>query len=315
MKKTFYIILALLLVSGLAATGQIQRGKKPSAPKSEQTSKKPKQTSSSSNSKSKKTTKTTTQQLSSRSNTSTPSNVTTVAPPSIPAVVQQAINDMVYVSGGTFLMGATREQGIDAFRNEKPVHQVTLNSYYISKYEVTQELWQALMGNNPSYFTGNPHCPVENVSWNDCQEFIIKLNRMTGMHFRLPTEAEWEFAARGGNKSCGFKYSGSNMPDNVAWHEGNSGKVTHYVGLKTPNELGLYDMTGNVLEWCHDWSADYSSASQTNPSGPAAGTYHVTRGGCWSATPQYCRVSFRLSSGKPSYTYNNLGFRLAASSL
>ncbi|MBQ0015371.1 MAG: formylglycine-generating enzyme family protein, partial [Bacteroidales bacterium] len=150
---------------------------------------------------------------------------------------------MVEVSGGTFKMGATSEQGSDAWNDEKPVHNVTLSSYYIGLTEVTQELWQAVMGSNPSYFKGL-YRPVENVSWDDCQTFISRLNSLTGKNFRLPTEAEWEFAARGGTKSRGYKYSGSNTLDDVAWHVGNSGDKTHDVGTKAPNELGIYDMSG-----------------------------------------------------------------------
>lgn len=175
--------------------------------------------------------------------------------------------DMVWVEGGTFRMGATSEQGSDAWGGEKPVHSVTLSGYYIGKTEVTQALWKAVMGSNPSEFKGD-NLPVEQVSWDDCQEFIRKLNSLTGQHFRLPTEAEWEFACRGGNNSCGYKYSGSNDIDNVAWYFDNSGHKTHPVGTKAQNELGIYDMSGNVWEWCSDWYGNYSSGAQTNPKGP-----------------------------------------------
>ena len=224
-------------------------------------------------------------------------------------IIKKLLDDMVPVEGGTFKMGATPEQGSDTYSNEKPVHQVTLNDFYISKYEVTQELWQAVMGNNPSNFKNNPQNPVENVSWNDCQEFIKKLNKMTDKTFRLPTEAEWEFAARGGNKSKGYKYSGSNTLDYVAWYEDNSGKMTHPVGLKSPNELGLYDMSGNVCEWCQDWYGDYSSGSQTNPLG-SSGSYRVNRGGSWFNSARYCRVSLR-DYGTPAPSITHLGLRLA----
>ncbi|MBR4838137.1 MAG: SUMF1/EgtB/PvdO family nonheme iron enzyme [Bacteroidales bacterium] len=215
--------------------------------------------------------------------------------------------EMVDVKGGTFTMGGTAEQGSDAYDSEKPTHSVTLNDYYIGKFEVTQELWQAVMGSNPSYFEGN-NLPVEDVSWNDVQEFIKKLNQKIGANFRLPTEAEWEYAARGGNKSRGYKYSGSNNIG-VAWYTDNSGYNTHQVGTKSPNELGIYDMSGNVWEWCQDWYGSYSSGSQTNPTGPASGSRRVLRGGSWGSRARICRVSDRGSSD-PGNRYNDYGFRL-----
>lgn len=217
--------------------------------------------------------------------------------------------EMVRVEGGTFRMGATSEQEDEADSDEKPVHSVTLSSYYIGKTEVTQALWQAVMGSNPSNFKG-ADLPVECVSWNDCQEFIKKLNRLTGRNFRLPTEAEWEFACRGGNNSRGYKYSGSNDIDNVAWYWDNSGEKTHPVGTKAPNELGIYDMSGNVYEWCNDWYGNYTSYSQTNPTGPHGGSYRVGRGGSWFFSARYCRSSFRFGDG-PAYRYGGLGLRLA----
>ena len=224
---------------------------------------------------------------------------------------------MVYVSGGTFTMGATSEQGSDADADEKPAHQVTLSSFSIGKYEVTQEEWVAVMGSNPSWYKGAKR-PVDNVSWNDCQEFIRKLNAITGKKFRLPTEAEWEFAARGSNESRGYKYPGSNNIDNVAWYEVNSYDVgssslnygTHNVGQKQSNELGLYDMSGNVWEWCQDWYGSYNSGSQTNPSGPSTGSIRVVRGGGWLSNAWYCRVSNR-SVNSPDRRSNYLGLRLA----
>lgn len=222
-------------------------------------------------------------------------------------IIKNLINNMVYVSGGTFAMGATSEQGSDAYNDEKPAHRVTLSSYYIGKYEVTQAEWKAVMGSNPSIFEGD-NLPVENVSWNDCQEFIRKLNTLTGKNFRLPTEAEWEFAARGGNNSRGYKYSGSNDIGSVAWYNGNSGSKTHPVGQKSPNELGLYDMSGNVWEWCQDWKGDYPSSAQTNPTGPASGSYRVYRGGRGNYAGS-CRVSFRYRS-TPDFRYCYLGLRL-----
>ena len=223
-------------------------------------------------------------------------------------ILKRLIGNMVYVEGGTFTMGATSEQGSDAFDDEKPAHQVTVPSFSIGKYEVTQEEWQAVMGSNPSDFKGAKR-PVESVSWNECQEFIRKLNSMTGKRFRLPTEAEWEYAARGGNKSIGYKYAGGDNLDRVAWYGSNS-DATHDVGQKSPNELGLYDMSGNVWEWCQDWRGGYSSGSQSNPSGPSSGSYRVFRGGSWSFSARYCRVSYRFSC-TPDYRYFNLGLRLA----
>ena len=216
---------------------------------------------------------------------------------------------MIEVVGGTFTMGATAEQGDDADSDEKPAHQVTVSSFSIGLTEVTQELWEAVMGSNPSYYKGAKR-PVENVHWEDCQGFIKKLNALTGQNFRLPTEAEWEFAARGGNESHGYKYSGSNEIGDVAWYDGNSGRQTHDVATKQSNELGLYDMSGNVWEWCQDWYGDYSSSSQSNPQGPASGSDRVDRGGGWDDYARSCRVSSR-SRGLPGYRFDLLGFRLA----
>ena len=217
--------------------------------------------------------------------------------------------DMVEVRGGTFRMGATSEQGSDALDNEKPVHSVTLSGYYIGKTEVTQALWEAVMGNNPSRFKGD-NLPVEWVSWNDCQEFIRKLNALTGQNFRLPTEAEWEFACRGGNNSRGYKYSGSNNLGSVAWYDDNSGVKTHPVATKSPNELGIYDMSGNVWEWCADWYGDYSSGAQTNPKGPYGGSYRVNRGGSRFNDVGSCRSSNR-DDYIPTIRGDGLGLRLA----
>ena len=218
--------------------------------------------------------------------------------------------EMVKVAGGTFQMGATSEQGKDAEDDELPVHSVTLSDYYIGQTEVTQELWKAVMGSNPSYFKGDNQRPVEKVNWNDCQEFIEKLNRLTGKNFRLPTEAEWEYAARGGNKSRGYKYSGSNNPDAVAWYDDNSGSKTHPVATKQSNELGLYDMSGNVYEWCQDWYGGYKSNSQTNPTGASKGSRRVLRGGSWGSSAGGVRVSDR-DDYSPDYRDSNLGLRLA----
>ena len=219
--------------------------------------------------------------------------------------------DMVKVEAGTFMMGATSEMK-DPYDDEKPVHQVTLtNDYYMGKYEVTQALWQAVMGKNPSYFKGD-NLPVNYVRWKDCQRFISKLNSMTGRKFRLPTEAEWEYAARGGKKSRGYQYSGSSNISDVAWYDGNSGDKTHPVGTKQANELGIYDMTGNVLEWCQDWYGSYYSSSQTNPTGATSGSARVSRGGGWNCNASYCRLSVRFYY-TPDFRLDILGLRLALS--
>ena len=217
---------------------------------------------------------------------------------------------MIAVQGGTFTMGATGEQGSDAYSDEKPAHKVTVSSFYIGQTEVTQELWEAVMGGNPSKFKGAKR-PVENVSWDDCQEFIRKLNAKTGKSFRLPTEAEWEYAARGGSRSQGYKYSGGNSVGDVAWYDVNSydkGKSspdygTHNVATKRANELGIYDMSGNVWEWCQDKWYNYDGSSYT-------GSNRVSRGGSWYDNARFCRVSFR-DYCSPDYRYGNLGLRLA----
>ena len=227
--------------------------------------------------------------------------------------------DMVEVRGGTFRMGATSEQGSDVSRDEKPVHSVTLSGYYIGKTEVTQELWQAVMGTTLTdfasqlgvctYGVGDDY-PMYFISWDDCKEFIGMLNEITQMNFRLPTEAEWEFACRGGNNSRGYKYSGSNYIDNVAWYDGNSGDTTHPVATKLPNELGIYDMSGNVDEWCNDWYGDYSSGAQTNPKGPYDGSHRVHRGGNMLNNARFCCSSFRTYFS-PTTCFSILGLRLA----
>lgn len=212
---------------------------------------------------------------------------------------------MVFVEGGTFKMGEH--------------HDVTLSDYCIGETQVTQALWKAVRGHNSSYFkndfqnTGN--YPVEDESWNTCQIFIEELNeilegKLQGRKFRLPTEAEWEFAARGGNKSYGYEYSGGNDIDKVGWYRYNSGRRTHPVAQKQPNELGIYDMSGNVWEWCHDWYGDYSNSPQTNPQGSLKGSYRVQRGGDWYSDGDYCRVAKRFHS-TPNYHSWQTGFRLA----
>lgn len=217
---------------------------------------------------------------------------------------------MIHVDGGTFTMGATSEME-DPYNTEKPTHQVTLSNYYIGEVPVTQSLWKAIMGKNPSFYEGDDN-PVESVPWNDCQEFIKKLNQKTGKKFRLPTEAEWEFAARGGNKSNHTQYSCSNNIDEVAWYNLNSGSKTHPVKNKKANELGIYDMSGNVWEWCQDWYGGYDCSNQTNPTGPTSGSSRVFRGGSWNDSAKRCRLSCR-NYDTPDDSNYSLGFRLALS--
>ena len=216
---------------------------------------------------------------------------------------------MVRVEGGTFRMGANKGD-YEADSDEKPAHQVTLSDYYIGETQVTQALWQAVMGENPSDYDNDPNCPVERVSWDDCQEFIEKLNKLTGKSFRLPTEAQWEFAARGGNKSQGYKYAGGNDLGKVAWYKDNAMRETNPVAQKDANELGLYDMSGNVWEWCQDWFGDYSDAPQTDPEGPEEGSHRVSRGGSWYSDAGDCRVSYR-NYNTPTYENYFFGLRLA----
>ena len=218
--------------------------------------------------------------------------------------------EMVFVQGGGFTMGCTSEQGNDCYDDEKPSHRVNLSDFYIGKHEVTQQLWRAVMGENPSSFKGD-NLPVENVSWNDCQTFISRLNSLTGMQFRLPTEAQWEYAARGGNQSKGFKYSGSHDPFDVAWYADNSGSRTHPVGTKAPNELGIHDMSGNVWEWCRDWYGAnyYGSSPVESPTGPSSGSNRVFRGGGWYNAARSCRVSCR-GNYAPEHRDNGIGLRL-----
>lgn len=214
---------------------------------------------------------------------------------------------MINVKGGYFMMGSS-DSDSEADDREKPTHKVALSDYSIGETQVTQALWQAVMGSNPSRFTGDLQRPVEKVSWDDCQTFIKRLNQLTGENFRLPTEAEWEYAARGG--SAGYRYSGSNTIYDVAWYDCTSSNTTHPVKTKQPNELGLYDMSGNVYEWCFDWMGNYSSSFQNNPTGPSSGSDRVLRGGMWLSSARACRVASRIgispSSGSGSY-----GLRLA----
>ena len=222
--------------------------------------------------------------------------------------------EMIFVTGGTFTMGCTSEQGSDCWESEEPAHQVTLSGFYIGKYEINQAQWKAVMGadNNPSRFVGDD-LPVENVNWNDVQEFIKRLNAQTGKIWRLPTEAEWEYAARGGNQSWRYKYSGSGNVDEVAWHMDNSGDRTHPVGTKVANELGIYDMSGNVWEWVNDLFGSYSDSPRVDPQGSASGSFRVVRGGSWGRYAQLARVTARYSFN-PGDRGGTLGFRLARSS-
>ena len=248
----------------------------------------------------------------------TPPPATKTPPPTIPPNPSNPLTDqrhpaepeMVYVEGGAFWMGCTDEQGKECRDSESPLHNVTVSSFYIGKYEITQKQWKTMMGKNPSLHKGDDH-PVENISWNDVQEFIIRLNAATGKKYRLPTEAEWEYAARGGSNSKGFRYSGSNFLKDVGWYEGRKKEKTHPVGTKQPNELGIYDMSGNVQEWCHDWYDKYNSNAQTNPAGPSSGSGRVLRGGKWNSSEQNCRVSARSRYSPNSHGSNDyFGFRV-----
>lgn len=216
------------------------------------------------------------------------------------AILDRLISNMVYVEGGTFMMGVTDEQRDVAEFCEYDAHEVTLSPFYICKYAVTQKEYSEVMGDTELCLSGD-NLPVEDMNWDKCQTFIQKLNDMTGLNFRLPTEAEWEFAARGGNKSCGYKYAGSNDLEKVAWYGAamrDSGSV-HEVGTKAPNELGLYDMSGNVFEFCQDWwQRHFENTAVTDPTGPASGSYqsgncHILRGGCFASLSDECRVSAR----------------------
>ncbi|MDX2246558.1 MAG: SUMF1/EgtB/PvdO family nonheme iron enzyme [Bacteroidia bacterium] len=220
--------------------------------------------------------------------------------------------DMVFVEGGSFDMGG------EMFDREKPIHEVQLSNFYIARYPVTQALWKAVMGSDPEELAfPHPMRPVERVSWNDCQEFIKKLNAKTDKTYRLPTEAEWEYAARGGKYSQKFTYSGSNNLFEVGWYGGgNSQNITQPVGLKRPNELGLYDMSGNVFEWCQDWydGKYYEQCVKEkivhNPKGPESGEHRVVRGGSWNYYAYYCRVAYRLDN-PPTFRNDYFGLRLS----
>ncbi len=216
--------------------------------------------------------------------------------------------ELVLVKGGTFQMG-----GNEAPIDEKPIHNIAIGDFYIGKYEVTQEEWESVMGSNPSNYIG-PNKPVDNVNWDDIQEYIVKLSALTGRQYRLPTEAEWEYASRGGNKSKGYRFSGSNDVNEVAWNSDNSNSETHEVGQMKPNELGLFDMSGNVWEWCSDWydAGYYKKSPAKNPQGPSSGQTRVLRSGSWGNEALYCRSAARganYQSSNSSYS----GVRLASS--
>lgn len=231
-------------------------------------------------------------------------------PKSLEQLLAELNQNMVFVEGGTFMMGANYDDDSEVRTEETPAHPVSLSSYYICKYEVTQELWTAVKGTNPSHFKGSM-LPVESIKWEECQDFINRLNSLSGQNYRFLTEAEWEYAARGGKMSKGYKYSGSNVLKDVAWYDDNSGNKTHNVGSKRPNELGIYDMSGNVGEWCQDWYASYdeSTKTKTNPQGPSRGRIHVYRGGDYWFPSKFGRVSSRHC---PAVTDSyGIGLRLA----
>jgi formylglycine-generating enzyme required for sulfatase activity len=216
---------------------------------------------------------------------------------------------MVFVKGGTFKMGDTFGIGN---REERPVHQVTLGNFYIGKYEVTQSQWKLIMGDNPSHYKDCDKCPVERVSWNEVQIFLTKLNMLTGKNYRLPTEAEWEYAAKGGELSQGFRYAGGNNINFVSWYSGNSQGKTQPVGTMNPNELGIYDMSGNVYEWCSDWFDYYTESPKTNPEGPEQGEFKIVKGGSWYGYIGGSRISCRASDD-PGNKRSYIGFRVAMS--
>lgn len=230
------------------------------------------------------------------------------------AIIRQLQNEMVLVPGDTFTMGCMAAKDKNCLEEEKPPHPVKVDSFYIAKYDVTQIQWRAIMDTNPSHFRHCGDCPAENVSWDDIQKFILKLNSLSGEHYRLPTEAEWEYAARGGNQSKGYIFAGNDKLDSIAWCNGTSGDSTHPVGDRLPNELGLYDMTGNVWQWCNDWYDDkyYRISPDKNPQGPDNGQYRVVRGSSYSNLAKYNRVTLRRKL-EPYHGDRHGGFRLAES--
>lgn len=226
-----------------------------------------------------------------------------------PTITSKLAGEFVWVQGGEFTMGCTtKESGCSEI--ERPAHKVELTGFYIGKYEVTQAQWKAVMGDNPSAFRGCPKCPVENVSWEDAQRMVSLLNKKEkGAKFRLPTEAEWEYAARGGIRPDSTPYAGSPVLDTVAWYAANAGKRSHVVGGKRPNSLGIYDMSGNVTEWCKDNMGPYSASKVRNPYVETAGDYRIARGGSWQITSPFCTVFARFSSKQTSGS-STIGLRL-----
>ena len=223
-------------------------------------------------------------------------------------VIHPGESIMIAVAGGTFTMGCTDNESNTYTAYERPTHQVTLSAFQMAQYPVTQKQWKAIMGDNPSHFKGD-NLPIENVSWHDAQTFIKRLNEITHKKYRLPTEAEWEYACRGGAKSAQCKYSGSNNLELVAWYTFNSDNMTHPVGKMASNELKIYDMSGNVWEWCQDWAAQYDASAQTNPQGAAAGSCRIIRGGSYHSDYLLCRVSYR-DGVNPNQRNPEIGFRL-----
>lgn len=230
------------------------------------------------------------------------------------------VNDLVFrmmpVEGGSFTMGCTHPKGErHTYADELPTHKVTVNSFYMGQHEVTQKLWAAVMGENPSKWTDNDSLPVEQVSWNAAQIFVARISQMTGYRFRLPTEAEWEYAARGGIRSHNTPYPGVNSQMwETCWYGGNSNGHSHPVGKLMPNELGIYDMGGNVMEWCSDWMQPYSAAPQNCPQGPRSGENRILRGGCFNSPTWGCSV-FERSWYLPEYGYSYFGLRLVMDSV
>ena len=226
--------------------------------------------------------------------------------------VEKLLEGFVKVEGGRFMMGSA--DTVPNLQSDEVQHEVEVATFHMQATEVTQELYELVMGSNPSSKKEWKDMPVTDVSWEDAQEFITKLNEITGGKYRLPTEAEWEYAARGGNRSQGYVYSGSNNIEEVAWYQSNSGEHPHVVKEKKPNELGLYDMTGNVWEWCSDWYADYrlDAKGSVNPQGADNGSYRVIRGGSWFNQPENCRVAYRLNYN-PQNRHSRIGFRLVFS--
>jgi formylglycine-generating enzyme required for sulfatase activity len=228
-------------------------------------------------------------------------------------VIQRLHKNMVYIKGGYFNMGCTREHGGDCRMDERPAHLVHLDDFYMNKFEVTRDEWHAIMGIKDGQTYECLRCPMGNLSRDNAVAFINKLNSLSGKKYRLPTEAEWEFAARGGLKSKGFKFSGSNSLDSVGWYEMNAGDLVHEVGRKSPNELGLYDMSGNVYEWCSDWYGEnyYKYGITENPKGPELASFRILRGGCFRHSASECRVAKR-GTYNGSKSQETFGFRLAS---